>query len=283
MYHDLFHCDVVAGEEVPSDIPARDAALVRLTCRETNNVLWGSIQSTTAAQAEGIHQQIINEQPVDFMVDFIRFDYRGSSGSVLYREIERTWLPARFQCREHDNQYAWRASIDHHALSTFVVSAMWAANSHDFRLIEFLSILDPWGLHDASRKVLSEWAEGIEVVEARLSQPRRYDWKPMTADNFDKASLLVRMRDPMAPVYYSELLAWVCCKEDTLIKYLKGSGLARRNAQMKGWSCRSADIVERFVPYIETLPKCFQNFFRIPDDLREAGLLPGHILPREQK
>jgi hypothetical protein len=95
----------------------------------------------------------------------------------------------------------------------------------------------------------------------------------MTIDDFDKAKLLVRMRDPAAPVHYSELLAWVLCDEDTMIKYLKESKAARPNAQMKGWSCQASDIVDSLVPYIEGKKRCYSNFYRIVDDLREAGIL----------
>jgi len=272
MYHEFIKIELLAKEDVPEELRRFDANIIRLTCRETQNVLFAAIRAKTLAIADGITQSLTGEQSVDFEVDLLRFDYHGHSGSVHTRDITPGFLPAKCSCEPRDGKFTLLAKLDKHELSLLVLSAMWAANYHDFRLIEFLCILDPWGFHHTAKRMSSEWSDGIEVADARRKEPPRYKVKPMTEEDFDLPKLLQRMKDPQAPVYYTELREWIVCKADTLNKYLKASGLAPQNIQFKGWYCQTADIVGIFIPYLKKVPACHPNFFKVEQDLSKAGI-----------
>lgn len=274
MYHEFINIELLAREDVPEDLQRFDANIFRLTCRETQNVLFAAIRAKTLAVADDIRQCLTDRQSVDFEVDLLRFDYHGHRGSVHHRDLGPEVLPAKCSCKMQDGKFTLLAKLDTHELSLLVLSAMWAANYHDFRLIEFLCILDPWGFHHAAKRMVSEWSEGIEVADARRKAPPRYKVKPMTAEDFDLQKLLQRMKDPQAPVYYTELREWIVCKADTLNKYLKASGLAPQNIQFKGWHCQAADIVDTFIPYLKTIWACHPNFIKVAEDLSEAGIIP---------
>jgi len=274
MLHDYFKVELNRWQQA-----AEECVLITLTSDRQEGVLRAETPYARPEEVDVLWSDLQAERSVNSPFRIVAYDIYDGLENRCGRSVDQghELVSGQMHCAKTNDAYRLEMRLDAYSLSVLLISAMWASNADDFLLVRMLCWLDSKGFHKAGSRLSAEWNEALHLFEARQNPPSP-SFRPMKFKTFDKPKLLQRMRDPNAPVFFSELLAWVLCDHDTLVSYLRESGILR-NEMVKNWYCRSIDITERFVRFLESKPRCYQKFWTISDDLIDAGLIPRDSPP----